>query len=217
MRRLQYDRWHVRAIFFLAGSALSVITVSGQGLPAASISACIKSTTGAIRVVSPGELCKAGESAAQWNLGTAATAPGLRVVDSAGLDLGAFFAYQNGSLAMLSTEDESAGVQVTRAGVTATGFTYFYQSANCTGQRYVTPTYGDFAELITVAYVAGNTAVWPGQPRAILNMQSSEAIAPDADPRLPGICTTTPTPGYFMGLPVLKDLPPVIVPPLKVQ
>jgi hypothetical protein len=113
-------------------------------------------------------------------------------------------------------EGQLVALTADRNGLYAGGITFVYESADCSGTRYVSSEGG---ALIATGAMASHFAVWPSIPGRTIVAASAEVIARDGDPTQPGRCTAYGTPSStIVGEPQMFDISTLaLAPPFHME
>jgi hypothetical protein len=167
----------------------------------------------------PGEVGPQGPQGVQGTPGLSSTGT-PQVVDANGQVLGTLIQTTGLPLVLRQMGEFTVALPVIAGyGFYATGMTFYYTSADCTGSAY---TLGG-GNLVPLATIAGGKALFA---KALRNTEAMDvytwnSVAPDGDPNIPGPCRNLRFEGgpYTMSElaeAVLMDLPTVVL-PLRVK
>lgn len=190
---------------------LAATVVYAQANPADSIHACVDQN-GHVRIVGAGDTCKNQESSLVWNVqgppGPAGGGGGLTVVDSNQVQVGSLIG--SDAVARKVGNDWLLFQNVSPAGLSNFGTTYWYTDPDCSGTPYLQNN-----GMLRIAWVGGTTAVYPADPIGSVDFYASQSFTP---PSTFGDCL----PNFFGGVQTLIAGPatsvelPAFVPPFSI-
>jgi hypothetical protein len=148
----------------------------------------------------------------QRGLPSATTAPGLRVVDSLGQDVGGFL---GDFYAIRDFPTGPIALTLVRGGFVETGAHYYFESSDCTGAPYVSWG-GAPRQPVRSADIGLGKAVWASDPLGSFTSHSYKTYF-SGPPVIDGVCTVADVTGSFGPALTLELSTLNLVPPFHVQ